>query len=238
MKDNTYFSKDRHRYLCYKNSLFSNFIFSRIVKETSSGLTRCSVAFELGAGMGRFSYAIIKNFPCVYLIEPSHHYASLLGDIFKDKHVKIFNITAQEFFAKNMIPRDAACFSFHLLHHLQPNQRATVFNFIKKNDCQAVFIEPNPWNPLVLIHIFLNFGMRLKEEIGYLKLTKNNIAKELGLHGLAIRSYSRICFLPPFLTNWILNSFLARIVYLFEKLNNLATFFGSYQLIYCTSRNK
>jgi len=233
---NSYFAVNKHKYMFYPDSLFSEYIYLLITQAISDDFNGCTTALELGAGMGRFSLPIVKKFQNVYLIEPLDSYASKLEEFFKKKHVSIFTMTAKDFFKKNLIPENSVCFGFHLLHHLSPAQRKNVFEYVKKTGSKAVFVEPNPWNPLIILQVILNPNMTFKEEIEYLKLTKKRLLREFKSCGLFKMRHFNICFFPPSITNLILHSFLKKWLPFFEKFSNLLPFLGSYQLIYYFSK--
>jgi len=104
----------------------------------------------------------------------------------------------------------AIIFCFHLLHHLNQEQRNSLYSFIKESNSIAVFVEPNPYNPLLILQILLEKDMSFKEEAQYLVLTKNRYIKELVEQQLRLLSYSRICVLPPFVLDKFLKKFSAK----------------------------
>ena len=218
----------------YRDAIFSDYIYSLIIQNILDSFEECSTAFELGAGRGRFSYTLVEKFPNTYLIEPSKSYASILKNLFRGKNVKIFNITAKEFFRKDLISGNSVCFSFHLLHHLGTKERKEIFDYIKNTGSKAVFIEPNPWNPLIMLHVILHPAMQVKAEMEYVKLSKHRLVQESESCGLKILHHAKLCFFPPVITNALLHSFLKNALPYFEKYNNLSPFFGSYQLLYCS----
>jgi hypothetical protein len=66
---------------------------------------------------------------------------------------------------------------------------------------RAVFIEPNPYNPLYYIQIGLTPGMRWKAERGILQMRRARIFAALSKAGFADPQVYRFGFLPPFLRN-------------------------------------
>jgi len=219
----------------YPDGKFSMFIHSLLTDKNGCDLSNCDTAIELGAGMGRFSYSLVEKFDKVYLVEPATDYADKLKSTFKQDSVTVFNGTAKDFIKQNTGIKDKIIFTFHLLHHLNQQERRDIFEFVKMTGSKAVFIEPNPHNPLIMLQIIFHPDMKVKEELAYLSLTKEQLTEELASCGLSRTRYFKLCFLPPFLTDLMLRSFLKRTLSGLEKLNGIAPFLGSYQAVYCES---
>jgi hypothetical protein len=236
MENNDYFAHDTHKYMYCTDGIYSEFIFSLIKKTIPVDFKKYQHAFEMGAGMGRFSFALVNNFPHVSLIEPSASYTAVLGDLFKQEQVTIVTSTLEDFFEKNSIPEQSIFFNFHLLHHLTFEQRRDYFTSLHKAKAPALFIEPNPFNPLIILQLMLYPDMRMKDEWQYLTLTRNRLTREFNACGLELAAYKRICFLPPPVTKLALKqpSFRKPLLALDAACAALP-FFSSYHLFYCKS---
>jgi hypothetical protein len=241
MKNNEYFAQKTHGYMFCNDGVFSEHIFSLIRQIIPDDLRMYTQAFEIGAGMGRFSFALVKNFPRVWLIEPSEPYAATMGQLFVHEGndaaggpVTVINSTFEDFFANTTIPENSIFFCFHLLHHLRPQQRQVLFNCIARTAAPAVFVEPNPWNPLILIQLMLYKDMRLKDEMQYITFSKRKLSREFAGCGLRLVNHDRLCFLPPPVTMAALRLPLLLTPLLFcERFRHIFPLLGSYQLFYC-----
>jgi hypothetical protein len=241
MNNDEYFAQKTHGYMFCNDGVFSEHIFYLIRRIIPDDLHTYTHAFELGAGMGRFSFALVKNFTRVWLIEPSAPYAETMGQLFLRETnddaggpVTVINSTFEDFFANTTIPENSIFFCFHLLHHLLPQQRRVLFNCIARTAAPAVFVEPNPWNPLILIQLMLYRDMRLKDEMQYITFSKRKLAREFASCGLKIVNHDRLCFLPPPLTMAALRlPQLLKPLLFFERLRRMVPVLGSYQLFYC-----
>jgi hypothetical protein len=236
MENNDYFSQDTHKYMYCTDGIYSEFIFSLIKKTIPVDFKKYQHAFEMGAGMGRFSFALVNNFPRVSLIEPSASYTAVLGELFKQEQVTIVTSTLEDFFEKNIIPDKSIFFNFHLLHHLTFEQRRDYFTCLRKVKAPALFIEPNPFNPLIILQLMLYPDMRMKDEWQYLTLTRKRLTREFNACGLELAAYKRLCFLPPPLTKLALKqSYFTKPLLALDGLNAALPFLSSYHLFYCKS---
>ena len=245
--NNEYFSHNTHGYMYCSDGNFSEHIFSLIKKILPDDVKNYANAFELGAGMGRFSFALVNHFPKVWLVEPSEPYAVTIEKLFQgsgkgsnDKAggtVTVVHSTMEEFLKEHEVPEKSIVFCFHLLHHLSYGQRSDLFTCLAKTGAPAVFIEPNPWNPLIILQLIFYKDMRMRDEFQYLTFTKKKLAREFNRSGLELVTHDRLCFLPPPLTMAALKlASLKKPLLFFEKFRRLFPMLGSYQLFYCRSK--
>ncbi len=91
---------------------------------------------------------------------------------------------------------------FFMLHHLLDLRAAFggVAALLKPGG-RAVFIEPNPYNPLYYVQIALTPHMRWHAERGILNMRTAEIFPALTGAGLRAPAVRRLGFLPPFLRN-------------------------------------
>ena len=231
-----YYDQDTHDYMRCSDGAFADFIFASMAQVMGDDYKKFRNAIELGAGMGRFSFTLVSRFSGVWLIEPSRAFAQTLRELFPQEHVRVVDTTAEAFFASTPAPPDSIFFCFHLLHHLSRQQRQELFSFIHSTGAPAIFVEPNPWNPLLLVQIFTNKDMIVKEEIEYLKLTRRGLSRELADCGMQVMAHAPLCLLPPFAAMKALRmpggkEKLIRI----ERARRLLPFMGSYHFFYCGS---
>jgi len=244
---NGYFKQGTHGYMYCSDGNFSEYIYSLVDRIITDDLKQYDNAFELGAGMGRFSFALLSHFPRVWLVEPSQPYAEILEKLFGNNQatapptrtVTIVNSTMEEFLKINNIPKKSIIFSYHLLHHLSYEQRKELFTSLAETNAPAVFIEPNPFNPLIILQLMLYKDMRFKNEFQYLTFTKNKLSRELSQWGLRVLMHSRFCILPPPILRLALKQpFFVKPLLLLEKLKYALPMMCAYQLFYCKGENK
>jgi hypothetical protein len=218
---------------------FADFIFASMTQVMGDEYKKCRNAIELGAGMGRFSFTLVNYFSRVWLIEPARAFAETLRELFPQEHVSVVDTTAEIFFASTPVPPDSIFFCFHLLHHLSRQQRRELFSFIRSAGAAAVFVDPNPWNPLLLAQPFFDKDMCFKEEMQYLRLTRRRLTRELADCGMRVMAHAPLCLLPPFAAMKVLRRpDGAEKLLRFERARRLLPFLGSYHFFYCTARKQ
>jgi hypothetical protein len=225
---NNYYGRNKHRYLQYEDDLFANYIYSLIF---DNSFLKYDNAIEIGAGMGRFSAPIVKQFVKTTIVEPVKDYTDVLRQKFAKEQIMIINSSAEDFLSKQLSPPPSVVFCFHLMHHLTYKQRQLIYQFVKRTGSKGVLVEPNPFNPLILLQTLLNPDMSIPEEIQYLRLTPKRYKKEIERNKLSLTSYKRICIFPPFVINSLLNKFSNHFPTPFEVLNYIVPFMGAYQMI-------
>ena len=89
----------------------------------------------------------------------------------------------------------------------------------------AVFLEPNPWNPLIILQLLLYPDMRMENEWQYLKLTKRRLSQELNDCGLTLTQYGRLCLLPPPVTKLVIkNSSIRKLLFYLDNCKHVLPF--------------
>jgi SAM-dependent methyltransferase len=91
---------------------------------------------------------------------------------------------------------------FFTLHHLFdiPGSYAGMVQFLKPGG-RVVFLEPNPFNPLFHLQIWITPRMSYKGERRLLDMRRKVIFSAMQGAGLSQLSMTRFGFFPPFLTN-------------------------------------
>jgi Ribosomal RNA adenine dimethylase len=227
---NNYYGKNKHDYMRFNDDLFASYIYSLIA---DASFKKYSSAIELGAGMGRFSCPLVKNFKKITLIEPVSAYTDILKTKFyyTQNKVSIINTDAEDFLQSQLNTEPVLLFCFHILHHLKYRQRKIIYEFVKSTHSKMILVEPNPFNLLILIQILINSDMCLSEEIEYLKLTPYRLRKEFKKAGINFTSYKLICFLPPAFLNILIRKVPKSLIRVTEKFSVFFPFMSSYQLI-------
>jgi len=227
---NNYFSGNKHKYMKGSSQFFADYIFS-LIKDRS--FSNYDTVIELGAGMGRFSTSLFKNFSNVILVEPTGSYSDILTNLFPEANLQVVNAKAEKFLSDYTTDKAIIIFCFHLMHHLTYEQRKEIYRFVKRTGSKCVMVEPNPFNPLVFLQILFHPDMSFPEEKRYLSLTRRKYKEEFVKNGLVMSSFRRICFFPPFVTAILLEKIAWKAVYSLEALSRAFPFISSYQLIIC-----
>ena len=225
-----YFDTGHHDYMEKRSAEFARFVLDRVWQPELAAFDTC---MELGAGIGRFTPPLIERFDRVYLIEPATTYAEVLRERFASDTVTVSDDSAEAFLDDWPEDKPVLLSAFHLLHHLTLEQRQHIYAFIKRTGSRGVFVEPNPWNPLLLLQIVSTPGMSFAEEKQYLRLNRSRMRRELNEAGLAMVNYRRIVSLPPGITDLLLRSGLEAVLRVMEGLSIIpcAASYHSYHVV-------
>jgi 2-polyprenyl-3-methyl-5-hydroxy-6-metoxy-1,4-benzoquinol methylase len=91
---------------------------------------------------------------------------------------------------------------FFMLHHVDDLEGcfAGVASLLRSGG-RAVFLEPNPLNPLYYVQIAITPGMTWAGDKGLVRMRPGPLSRAMRAAGLAAREPVRFGFLPPFLAN-------------------------------------
>lgn len=154
---------------------------------------------DAGCGMGRHATLLADRGYHVEGIELSPHLLEQLRR--QDPRIPTYCADIADP-PHQMNGRYDAVLGFFVLHHLLDLNAAFagVSRLIRPGG-KAVFIEPNPANPLYYVQIGLTPGMRWKAERGILNMRAATMASAMRRAGLERPQVFRFGFLPPFLRN-------------------------------------
>jgi len=226
MSPEDYFASGKHSYMSTRGEPFAERVYELSVHERCRQYT---TAVELGAGTGRFSGPLVRRFERVFLVEPATEYARELEVHFPQEHVSVVADTAEAFLGNCPAAGPVLLCCFHLLHHLDRDQRARIYGFLCSTGSRGIFVDPNPWNPLIPIQIMVTPDMSFSEERRYLKLTPSFLRREFAQFGLEVVRFKRILAVPPFLADRFLRKGLQSLVTAAEVVARLP-FMASYQV--------
>ncbi len=193
-----YFDTGHHGYMEKRSADFARFVVDRIWQPELDSYNTC---IELGAGIGRFTPPLVERFDRVCLIEPANAYAKVLEERFASARVTVSSDSAEQFLEDWPQDEPVLLTAFHLLHHLTLEQRQSIYAFLIRTRSHGVFVEPNPWNPLILLQVLVTPGMNFDEERQYLQLTRARMVDEIQTVGLMMQHYRKIVALPPGVTD-------------------------------------
>lgn len=165
----------------------------------AAGVGRADRVLEIGCGMGRYTIPLARQGWRLEGTDLSPHLLQLLREYAPDLDLPLHacDITEPTFEG----PFDAVL-GFFVLHHL--GDLGGTFRAVRallKPGGRAVFLEPNPWNPLFYVQILLWPNIRWEAERGILQMRPSvldPLARAAGLEPLPVRRFG---FLPPFLRN-------------------------------------
>lgn len=165
---------------------------------------------DAGCGMGRHSVLLAQRGFAVEGLELSPHLLELMRQQSPHK-IPTYCADLGDPPAE-LSGRYEAVLGFFILHHLSDLEGAFagVARMTRAGGC-AVFIEPNPANPLYYLQIGLTPGMRWKAERGILNMRKHRIFGALASAGFVDAAVYRFGFLPPFLRNRFFGSVVDRV---------------------------
>jgi SAM-dependent methyltransferase len=227
----SYYESDKHSYMTYKENKLNEYVFNLIRKEIG---VLAEKVIEVGAGTGRFSNALVESYKSAVLIERAGDYAQKLKALFPLENVSVIEGDFEDYFDKESGCGATDLYCFHVLHHLSREQRKKLYEIIHSRKLRAIFIEPNPFNPALLVQIAITKDMSFKEEWQYLYLTKRRYIKELNEAGLSLEFHNYLCCLPPQLLNMILGwdaGSVRRALPFLEKISTTFVFPASYQFL-------
>jgi 2-polyprenyl-3-methyl-5-hydroxy-6-metoxy-1,4-benzoquinol methylase len=169
---------------------------------------------EVGCGMGRFTIPLAqKNIPMEgldiseVLLEKLHTYA-------KSSSIPTYSADLLDppEILKNQYD---AVVGFFILHHLPDMEKAfKAISSLLKPGGKAVFVEPNPYNPLFYLQILFHPKMRWKNERFMLLMRPRPLAQALQKSRLDGFTFHRFGFFPPFLSHLKIQQKLEKIPFL------------------------
>ncbi len=157
---------------------------------------------ELGCGMGRFTFALAE---CGARVE-GLDLSSVLLDRLQSFNVNRVDIPLHCADIAEAGPSLEGSFDlavgFFVLHHLHDLDKsfAGVTRTLKRGG-RAVFVEPNPWNPLFYVQMAFTQGMTWEGDRGIIRMRRNVIFGAMKTAGLVNLVSERFGFFPPFLAN-------------------------------------
>lgn len=166
------------------------------------GITPEERLIEIGCGMGRYTLLLAEMGYRVEGVELSPVLLDRLREFDGGRHnLPLYALDIMDAPAELTGRYDVviACFALHHMHRLGECVRAMAR--LLRPGGRAVFLEPNPYNPLYYLQIALTRRMTWKGDKGIVKMRRSVIfhaMQEAGFRDLAVKRFG--C-LPPFITN-------------------------------------
>jgi SAM-dependent methyltransferase len=160
---------------------------------------------EIGCGMGRYTLLLARarlaleglDLSPVLLERLRGYHAAALGGAPPPLHCA--DVTDPPAALEGRFDAVVGFFVLHHLDGLAPCFRA-VARLLRPGG-RAVFVEPNPWNPLYYVQIAVTPGMRWQAERGIARMRARPVFAAFAAAGLARPSLRHFGFLPPFAAN-------------------------------------
>ncbi|MGC8916475.1 MAG: class I SAM-dependent methyltransferase [Thermoanaerobaculum sp.] len=157
---------------------------------------------DVGCGMGRHAFLLAEKGLNVEGLELSPFLAEKMREFDRGKYRIPVHCADLHDPPRELEGRYDAVVGFFVLHHLASLQRA--FSGVKrllKAGGRAVFLEPNPANPLYYLQVLLTPGMRWAAEKGIRNMRGSALWREAKAAGMRLEKLERYGFFPPFVAN-------------------------------------
>jgi len=198
-----YDSRDHKRMWHKSDSLYVRNILKRII--AFAEVKKGAKILEIGCGAGRFTIPLIRMGYKVTAVDLSRRMLDKLEDdlshlgLEKDQY-RIICGDFHSYDAESLGVFDAVI-GFNVLHHLYDMTACfkSVSPFIEPGG-QALFLEPNAFNPLHYLDSLLDGGW--KAEGNKFNSIPSKVKASMEVNNFYDIEYSRVGFWPPFLIDW------------------------------------
>ena len=157
---------------------------------------------DVGCGMGRFSFLLAERGYSVDALDVSQFMIDRLREFDGGRHnIRAWCADLAES-PRELHGQFDGVVGFFMLHHfakLDPIFPAVMK--LLKPGARAVFVEPNPWNPLYYVQILSRPDMKWDAEKGMLNLRRKPVFEHMLAAGFEDPQLVRYGFFPPFLRN-------------------------------------
>jgi SAM-dependent methyltransferase len=157
---------------------------------------------EVGCGMGRYTLLLARRGLRVEGLELSRVLLDRLRQFDAGQHDIPLHCADLADSLPELRDRFDVVLGFFMLHHV--HDLAACFAGIRRllrPGGRAVFVEPNPYNPLFYIQIAVTPGMTWQGDRGIIRMRRCPIANAIAAAGLTRFALRRFGFFPPFLAN-------------------------------------
>lgn len=200
MKNQQAYFRSGHCYLDRDEDKYVRNIIEKFLE--ISCLKKDDEILELGCGSGRFTIPILRRGYRLICMDTS-------GSLLERLRQKMLTDMDQELIHGDINTLDNeygdrfdCVIGFFILHHISDleNTLKGIFKVLK-NDGKAVFLEPNPFNPLYYLQMLLYKDMAWHGEKGILNMRYKKLKRLFGTAGFRRFKMTRFGFFPPFIVN-------------------------------------
>lgn len=157
---------------------------------------------EIGCGMGRYTLLLASQKLAVEAIDMSPVMLQRLEKFNSSSSRVTLHCGDIESLGEEFEGRFDAVLGFFVLHHLAdlPRSFAAVLRALRRGG-RAVFVEPNPFNPLYYAQIAITPGITWKGDRGILNMRRGIVLEAMREAGLRDPGLRRFGFFPPQIAN-------------------------------------
>lgn len=157
---------------------------------------------EVGCGMGRYTFLLAERGLRLEGLDLSPVLLERLARHDGGRYGIPLHAADLQNLSDDLAGRFDAVVGFFMLHHIKDLAGcfAGVARLLRPGG-RAVFIEPNPLNPLYYVQIAISPGMTWAGDRGIVDMRPGAIARAMRAGGLVAPRTTRFGFLPPFLAN-------------------------------------
>jgi SAM-dependent methyltransferase len=157
---------------------------------------------EVGCGMGRYTLDLVERGLRVEGLDLSPKLLDQLRAFDGGRHDIPLHCADVVDHPSELRGRYDAVIGFFALHHFHDLDACfQAMARLLAPGGRAVFLEPNPYNPLYYAQILLTPGMSWRSERGIAEMRPERVFRAMASAGLAEPALRRFGFLPPLLTN-------------------------------------
>ena len=173
----------------------------------SLGLGPDDRVLEVGAGFGRFTFALLERCGSVVASDLAPAALATLERTRDERNIPALRCTTRcldvtTLDAGNVGERFSFVVGFFLLHHLPDIARCVArLSHLLAPGGQMAFVEPNRRNPLFLAQVACCADMTWAEEKGMFQLSHSGVTEAFRAAGLAPAPVQRFGFFPPQVLN-------------------------------------
>ena len=166
------------------------------------GLRRGDRVLEVGCGMGRYTIPLAERGLAVEGLDLTQFLLDRLRAYDAGRHsipLHCLDILEAPDALGGGYDAVVALFTLHHLHDLERSLAA--IGALLRPGGRAVFLEPNPYNPLYYVQIAATPGMTWEGDGGIVRMRPERIRSAAEAAGLGGFRHERFGFLPPFAVN-------------------------------------
>ncbi|MBT8253337.1 MAG: class I SAM-dependent methyltransferase [Flavobacteriaceae bacterium] len=195
-----YFAGDDKKTMVPVDSYYVNRHINSFIE--LSGIKRDQKLLEVGCGMGKFTFPLLKKgFNITGLDLSPYLLQKLLTHNDNRYSLELIASDILDIPAEYNDSFDHVIGFFTLHHFLNPDTYIKAMSRVLKPGGSIMFIEPNAYNPLYYVQIAITPRMTWKGDKGVALMNKKNFTRAANYAGLLTPEIKKYGFFPPFAVN-------------------------------------